>query len=49
MLDRAYRGATALFENAAPGCLGGACPDGENSCGRADEMRERFERIKGLK
>ncbi len=49
MLDLAYRAAPALFENAGPGCLGGTCPEGEKSCGRADEMRERFERIKGLK
>ncbi len=49
MLDLAYKAAPALFENAGPGCLGGACPEGEKSCGRAGEMRERFERIKGLK
>lgn len=49
MLDLAYRAAPALFENAGPGCLGGTCPEGEKSCGRAGEMRERFERIKGLK
>ena len=49
MLDLAYKAAPALFENAGPGCLGGTCPEGEKSCGRAGEMRERFERIKGLK
>ena len=49
MLDLAYRATPALFENAGPGCLGGTCPEGEKSCGRAGEMRERFERIKGLK
>ena len=49
MLDLAYKAAPALFENAGPGCRGGTCPEGEKSCGRAGEMRERFERIKGLK
>ena len=49
MLDLAYKAAPALFENAGPGCLGGTCPEGEKSCGRAGEMRERFEQIKGLK
>ena len=47
--EAAYKAAPALFENAGPGCLNGACPEGEKSCGRAGEMRERFERIKGLK
>lgn len=32
--------APALFANAGPGCLRGACPEGEKSCGRAREMRE---------
>lgn len=34
--------APALFENAGPGCLRGACPEGEKSCGKA--LRIRAER-----
>ena len=32
--------APALFENAGPGCLRGACPEGEKSCGKILQMRE---------
>lgn len=32
--------APALFANAGPGCLRGACPEGEKSCGRAAEIRK---------
>lgn len=32
--------APALFANAGPGCLRGACPEGEKSCGKARELRE---------
>lgn len=32
--------APALFAGAGPGCLRGACPEGEKSCGRAAEIRE---------
>lgn len=31
--------APALFENAGPGCLRGACPEGEKTCGRMLEIR----------
>lgn len=31
--------APALFADAGPGCLRGACPEGEKSCGRAAEIR----------
>ena len=32
--------APSLFMNAGPGCLRGACPEGEKSCGRAGQIRE---------
>jgi len=32
--------APALFENAGPGCLRGACPEGEKSCGKAAQIRQ---------
>ena len=31
--------APALFENAGPGCLRGACPEGEKTCGKMLQMR----------
>ena len=31
--------APALFADAGPGCLRGACPEGAKSCGRAAEIR----------
>ncbi|MBQ8201086.1 MAG: FAD-dependent thymidylate synthase [Clostridia bacterium] len=31
--------APALFANAGPGCLRGACPEGQKSCGKAGEIR----------
>ena len=31
--------APALFENAGPGCLRGACPEGEKTCGKRNEIR----------
>ena len=32
--------APALFADAGPGCLRGACPEGTKSCGRAAEIRK---------
>ena len=32
--------APALFADAGPGCLRGACPEGAKSCGRAAEIRK---------
>nr|MBR4279547.1 FAD-dependent thymidylate synthase [Clostridia bacterium] len=32
--------APALFENAGPGCLRGACPEGEKTCGRMRQIRQ---------
>ncbi len=32
--------ATALFADAGPGCLRGACPEGEKSCGRLSDIRK---------
>lgn len=31
--------APALFANAGPGCLRGACPEGEKTCGKLQQMR----------
>jgi len=41
--------APALFADAGPGCLRGACPEGAKSCGRAAEVRrERKEQLEAL-
>ena len=32
--------APSIFRNAGPGCLRGACPEGEKSCGKAGMIRE---------
>ena len=37
--------APALFENAGPGCLRGACPEGEKSCGKARTIREERQKM----
>lgn len=37
--------APALFANAGPGCLRGACPEGEKSCGRALKIRDERKRM----
>ena len=41
MLAACKRVAPALFASAGPACLRGACPEGKNTCGRAQMMRER--------
>ena len=42
MLIEATKVAPVLFKNAGPGCLAGACPEGEMSCGKAAEVRHKF-------
>ena len=42
MLIEVSRVAPALFTNAGPGCLAGACPEGEMSCGKAADIRRKF-------
>ena len=34
--------APTLFATAGPPCVGGVCPEGKMSCGKAKEMREKF-------
>jgi thymidylate synthase (FAD) len=36
-----FRTAPSLFRNAGPACLRGKCPEGEKSCGKAAEIREK--------
>lgn len=42
MLKLARRAAPAIFSEAGPACLGGPCPEGQYSCGSADEVRQQF-------
>ncbi len=42
MLELVKPVAPAIFEKAGPGCVRGACPEGARSCGKASEMREKF-------
>ncbi len=45
MLREVKRVAPHLFQNAGPGCLRGACPEGSMSCGKAAEVREKFQAL----
>ena len=42
MLRLCKEAAPVIFENAGPGCVSGACPEGPRSCGQAKTMREKF-------
>lgn len=39
MFELCYAQTPELFEDAGAGCLRGACPEGEKSCGKASEIR----------
>lgn len=40
MYEQAVRVAPAMFRDAGPGCLRGACPEGQKTCGKAKQIRE---------
>ena len=40
MFEECCRVAPALFRDAGPGCLRGACPEGKKSCGKQKEIQE---------
>lgn len=42
MLMKVREVAPVLFKNAGPSCLTGRCPEGKMTCGRAEEMREKY-------
>jgi len=42
MLRLCKQAAPVLFRQAGPGCVRGQCPEGSKSCGRAAEMRQKF-------
>ena len=37
--------APAIFENAGPGCVRGACPEGSRSCGKAAEVKAHYAQL----
>lgn len=38
--------APTLFKNAGPACIKGGCPEGKMTCGKAAEMRKKYEEMK---
>ncbi len=45
MLREVKKVAPHLFQNAGPGCVRGACPEGSMSCGKAAQVREKFKAL----
>ncbi len=45
MLKLVRQVAPTIFKTAGPGCIAGPCPEGEFSCGRADQIRKQFRSI----
>ncbi|MCD7754104.1 MAG: FAD-dependent thymidylate synthase [Clostridiales bacterium] len=41
-----YPVAPALFENMGPGCVCGGCTEGKMSCGKASEMRAKYQALR---
>ena len=37
--------APAIFENAGPGCVRSACPEGSRSCGKAAEVKAHYAQL----
>ena len=46
MLRLVLQAAPHLFKNAGPGCLRGKCPEGKLSCGKMEEVRAYFKKMK---
>lgn len=42
-----YAAAPHVFANAGPSCVHGSCTEGKMSCGKAQEMSEKFEDLRG--
>lgn len=45
MLKEVRKIAPAIFKNAGPSCLTGPCPEGSMSCGKMNEIREKYSKI----
>ena len=46
MLALCLEAAPALFRFAGPPCTRGACPEGKMSCGKAAEIRARYQKMR---
>lgn len=46
MYKLVYAAAPTLFRKAGPSCTCGACSEGKMSCGKASEVREKYNRIR---
>lgn len=42
MLQKCYETAPLIFKNSGPGCLSGPCPEGEFTCGKTAEVRQKY-------
>lgn len=47
MLLLCHKAAPAIFAKSGPGCIGGPCPEGEYTCGKIQEVRQRYKEIAG--
>lgn len=47
MLLLCRKTAPAIFAKSGPGCIGGPCPEGEYTCGKMQEVRQRYKEIAG--
>ncbi|MEA4847656.1 MAG: FAD-dependent thymidylate synthase [Clostridiaceae bacterium] len=45
MLRQVKGVAPILFKNAGPGCVAGQCPEGTMSCGKMNEVREKYKNL----
>lgn len=45
MLKEVKAVAPHLFQNAGPGCVRGACPEGAMSCGKSAEVKQKFKEL----
>lgn len=45
MLRLVREAAPVMFRDAGPGCLKGPCPEGKMSCGKINEVREKYKSI----
>ncbi|MBN2285078.1 MAG: FAD-dependent thymidylate synthase [Tissierellales bacterium] len=48
MLHEAIKVAPTIFRNCGPGCIKGPCPEGAMTCGRINEIREKYSFTRNL-
>ncbi len=46
MYKLVYKVAPSLFVNSGPSCVAGACPEGKMTCGKIQEVRDKYAAIK---